>query len=75
MERANTRMRPGSWSTAHPNEGDDEQWKHSPSRETTHDAGHDARVAGQHAESENRPEQGPPSRGRAPGSRRRPTRH
>ena len=75
MERPNSRVRPGSWSAAHPNEGDDEHWKHNPSRETTHDAGTDARVARRHAESENTPHGGRPSRGPASGSRRRPTRH
>lgn len=75
MERANSRLRPGSWSAAHPNEGDNEQWKGSPSRETTHDHGADARVAAAHAQSENTPRAGRSQRPRAPGSRRKATRH
>ena len=75
MERPNTRARPGSWSAAHPNEGDNEQWKGSPSRETTHDRGSDARVAADHAKTENTPGADGPSRARVPGTRRRSTRH
>jgi hypothetical protein len=75
MERPNTRVRPGSWSAAHPNEGDNEQWKGSPSRETTHDRGTDARVASDHAHTENIPSARREPRSRGPGSRRRATRH
>jgi hypothetical protein len=75
MERPNTRVRPGSWSAAHPNEGDNEQWKGSPSRETTHDRGTDARVASDHAHTENTPPRERSSRPRPAGSGRRSTRH
>jgi len=75
MERPNTRMRPGSWTAAHPNEGDNEKWKGSPSQETTHDRGTDADVASEHEESENVPGSSDAPGARSPGARRRATRH
>jgi hypothetical protein len=87
MERGNSRLKPGSWSAAHPNEGDGERWKGSPTTETTGDDGSNARVAGEHARDENVPARGKPrpprarsARPRAPrapaeGAQRAPTRH
>lgn len=75
MERGNTRLRPGSWSAAHPNEGDDERWKGSPTKESTGDSGSNARVASQHQQSENQPASRRQGRPRAPAAGRRPTRH
>lgn len=73
MERANSRIKPGSWSAAHPNEGDDERWKGSPSTESTGEGGTNARVASEHGRSENAPAS--PGKGRTSRSGRRQTRH
>jgi hypothetical protein len=42
-------------SPAHPNEGDDERWKTSPSTETTGDRGENARTGPRHQREENTP--------------------
>ena len=74
MERTNTRLRPGSWSTDHPNEGDNERWKGSPTTESTGDQGDNARLAHEHARDENMPSAGArrrPSGGASAGKRSR----
>ena len=75
MERPKTRERPGNWSAARPNEGDNERWNGSPSRESTHDRGTDADVAADHAKSEIEPNSDLAPGTPAPGTRRRVTRH
>jgi hypothetical protein len=67
-EQRNDRVNPAGWSSAHPNEGDNERWKGSPSTETTGDEGTNEQLTHEHARDENAP--GAP----AP-SHRRITRH
>jgi len=74
MERGNSRLKPGSWSAAHPNEGDDERWKGSPTTETTGDKGANAQVAAERARGENVPSRGKSRAPRARSTRPRPAR-
>jgi hypothetical protein len=53
MPEKNTRVRPENWTPAHPNEGDSERWKGSPSTETTGDDGSNAKVDENHRRDEN----------------------
>lgn len=55
MEKAKHRVRPENWGSAHPNEGDNEQWKHSPTTESTGDTGSNARIDRERAREENAP--------------------
>jgi hypothetical protein len=73
MERGNGRLAPGAWSPAHPNEGDNERWKGSPSTETTGDKGTNKQTTEDHGRDENVPPSDDETP-RNPGSRR-PTRH
>jgi hypothetical protein len=55
VEKAKHRVRPENWGSAHPNEGDNEKWKHSPTTESTGDTGSNAEIDRQRAREENAP--------------------
>lgn len=55
MEEPKTRVRPENWNANRPNEGDNEQWKNSPTTETTGAQGSNARVDRERAGQDNVP--------------------
>ena len=61
MARSSSRPEDRNLTPAHPNEGDDERWKTSPTRETPGDQGENARKDARQRHEENTPERRPGS--------------
>jgi hypothetical protein len=58
MARSSSRPGERNLKPAHPNEGDDERWKTSPTRETPGDQGENARKDARQRHEENTPDRG-----------------
>jgi hypothetical protein len=56
MGNSNERANSQNWKPAHPNEGDDERWKDSPSTETTGAEGENAKKDGTFRRDQNTPD-------------------